>query len=93
MSEKSPENVEYVKNFRAFLKEHRNKLGGNEALYFALYGKRPDSNENQTLINFINRGSLKAEFIALCADKLGWEGITLGELFKLPNCKSHSSKK
>lgn len=70
-----------VEHLRERLKDKREAMGGSEALYVALYGKAPVKNQNQTFINLVNRGTFKAEFIALCAFKLGWHDITLGELF------------
>lgn len=70
-----------VELLRERVKRKRVEMGGSEALYFALYGEAPVKNQNQTFINLVNRGTFKAEFIALCAFKLGWHDITLGELF------------
>ena len=72
-----------VEHLRERLKDKRKAMGGSEALYFALYGKAPIDNQNQTFRNLVNRGSLKAEFLAMCVDKLGWHDVTLGELFAL----------
>lgn len=72
-----------VEHLRERLKDKREAMGGSEALYVALYGKAPIDNQNQTFRNLVNRGSLKAEFLALCVDKLGWHDVTLGELFAL----------
>lgn len=72
-----------VEHLRERLKTKRAAMGGSEALYLALYGKAPIGNQNQTFRNLVNRGSLKAEFLALCVDKLGWHDVTLGDLFAL----------
>lgn len=72
-----------VEHLRQRLQNKREAIGGSEALYVALYGKAPIDNQNQTFRNLVNRGSLKAEFLALCVDKLGWHDVTLGELFAL----------
>lgn len=74
----------YVENLRSRIKEKRQELGGGEEFYRTLYGKNPVDLQSQTLINLVNRGSLKAEFLALCAEKFGWQDVTLGEIFSLP---------
>ncbi|MCG9575434.1 hypothetical protein L1D14_04205 [Vibrio tubiashii] len=73
-----------VEHLRERIKKKRSEMGGSKALYLALYGKAPVGNQNQTFVNLINRGSLKAEFIALCAERFEWHDVTLGELFSLP---------
>lgn len=79
-----------VEHLRERIKKKRKELGGSEALYIALYGKVPlDNNQNNTFRNLVNRGSLKAEFLALCVDKLGWHDVTLGELFCLKKPNEH----
>lgn len=72
-----------VEHLRERIQMKREELGGSEALYIALYGKAPVDNQNNTFRNLVNRGSLKAEFLALCVDKLGWHDVTLGEVFSL----------
>lgn len=72
-----------VEHLRERLQSKREEMGGSEALYIALYDKAPVDNQNQTFRNLVNRGSLKAEFLALCVAKLGWHDVTLGELFAL----------
>lgn len=72
-----------VEHLRERIQTMREDMGGSEALYIALYGKSPVDNQNQTFRNLVNRGSLKAEFLALCVDKLDWHDVTLGELFAL----------
>ena len=78
-----------VKHLRERIQNKREEMGGSEALYIALYGKAPVDNQNQTFRNLVNRGSLKAEFLALCVDKLGWHDVTLGDLFCLERANDH----
>lgn len=78
-----------IEHLRERIKHKREAMGGSEALYVALYGKAPVDNQNQTFRNLVNRGSLKAEFLALCADKLKWHDVTLGELFCLSKDNGH----
>jgi len=92
MAGKSTDTKRCVEHLRERIQNKREELGGSEALYIALYGKAPVDNQNQTFRNLVNRGSLKAEFLALCADKLGWHDMTLGELFALTNKSKGNSK-
>lgn len=79
---KPSEHAEYAEAVREFLKDKRKELGGGRDFYRALYGVEPSDNENQKLINLLNRGNLSAEFLGLCMDKLGLHDVTLAKLFK-----------
>ncbi|BDM64562.1 hypothetical protein NFHSH190041_20140 [Shewanella sp. NFH-SH190041] len=82
MPKKTNEHTHYANAARDFLKARRDELGGNKALYRELYGAEPTDNENQRLINLLNRGNLSAEFLGLCADRLKLGDTTLKQLFR-----------
>ena len=81
MPKKVSEHAHYAEAAREFLKAKRKEMGGGKPFYKALYDREPTDNENQKLINLLNRGNLSAEFLGLCADKLNLDDITLHELF------------
>ena len=81
MPKKTSDYTQYAEAARSFLKVKRKEIGGNKALYRTLYGHEPSKNENQALINLLNRGVLSAEFLGLCVDKLELDDTTLYELF------------
>ncbi|OEE38311.1 hypothetical protein A1QO_02720 [Vibrio genomosp. F10 str. ZF-129] len=87
MTEEMVDPKRSVENLRERLKQTRKQMGGSDALFIALYGKEPEGNQDNTFRNLVNRGSLKAEFVALCAEKLEWHDVTLSELFALPERK------
>lgn len=89
MTNKLTEPKGCVEHLRERIQKKREELGGSEALYIKLYGKTPVDNQNNTFRNLVNRGSLKAEFLALCVAKLGWHDVTLGDLFCLKKPNDH----
>lgn len=81
MPKKTSDHARYAEAARDYLKRKRKELGGNKALYKAIYGFEPDDSQNQALINLLNRGNLSAEFLGLCVDKLNLSETSVFELF------------
>lgn len=85
MSTQKPTGVCYATAARDYMKSKRKALGGSKQLFVLLYDREPVGNENQTFINYINRGKYSSDFLGLCTEKLGLHEVTLQELFGFPN--------
>ena len=79
--------VGHVESLRQKIQQVREDVGGSDALYMILYQEKPVGNQSNTFRNFVNRGAFKAQFLALCTERLGWHDVTLGEIFSSSELK------
>lgn len=80
----------YADALRDFLKKERKKVGGTKAFYALLYSIEPSVSEEKRLNNLINRGSLSADFLGLCIDRLNLADVTFGVAFGISLESSHT---
>ena len=67
---------------RYFVKRLKSYYGGYKPFYKVIYGEEANSeHELQRFINYVNRGSYKAEFLELLTRNAHLHHITMAEFF------------